>query len=186
MFRYTVPAATLVLASGLFIYNLAPSFAADATGGAQVVKYGVVDLQHALETVEEGKKAKAQLQKDVTSKQAALEKQRNALQKEAEEFDKKAAIMNETARAARQAELQKKFAEFQKTYGESQMDVQKRERDLTKPIIDALRAVVEGIGKAENFSLVFERNEGAILYARDATDLTARVIEAYNKKGKKG
>lgn len=166
--------------------NFSPAFATESTSAASI-KIAYVDLQNALETVEEGKKAKAQLQKDVTTKQAALEKQRNALQKEAEEFEKKAAIMNEAARNARQAEIQKKIAEFQKSAGESQMEIQKRERELTKPIIDALRAVVEGIGKAENFTLVLEKNEGAVLYAQNAQDLTKRVIDAYNgnKKGKK-
>src|SRR4051794_25136453 len=80
-------------------------------------KVAYVDLQNALQTVDSGKAAKSQLEKEMNAKRQSLEKAQQALQKETEEFEKKAAIMNETARAAKQTEIQKKIAEFQKSYG---------------------------------------------------------------------
>lgn len=166
----------------LLVFALSSTAMAD-TGAFKVA---FVDLQDALQSVEAGKNAKAQLEKEMTAKRASLEKAQKSLQKETEEFEKKAAIMNDTARAAKQAELQKKIAEFQKSFGESQMELQKRERELTKPIIDELRSIVEGMGKAQNFNLVLEKNEGAVLYAQNGTDLTKDVIAAFNsRKGKK-
>src|SRR6185437_12416902 len=76
-------------------------------------KVAYVDLQKALQTVEAGKTAKSDLEKEVAGKRASLEKQQAALQAEAEQFEKKAAILNDSAKAAKQAELQKKFADFQ-------------------------------------------------------------------------
>jgi outer membrane protein len=171
--------------SGLaFLFVTASAHSADS---AAVFKVAFVDLQESLQSVDAGKQAKSQLEKEMTAKRAAIEKSQAALQKETEEFDKKAAIMNEAARSAKQAELQKKIAEFQKGFQESQVELQKRERELTKPIIDELRTIVEGLGKAQNFHLVLEKNEGAVLYAQNGTDLTKEVIEAFNsrKKGKK-
>lgn len=152
---------------------------------AQAIKVGFVDLQQALQTVEAGKAAKAQLEKEMAKKREQLEKTQAALQKETTEFENRAEVMSASARATKQAELQKKIAEFQKSFGESQMDLQKRERELTKPIIDELRAIVEGIGKTQSFELVLEKNEGAVLYALNGTDLTKEVIENFNKKKKK-
>ncbi len=151
---------------------------------APVFKVAFVDLQDALQSVDAGKKAKGQLEKELTAKRQSFEKQQASLQKETEDFDKKAAVMNEAARAAKHAEIQKRIAEFQKAFQESQMELQKRERELTKPIIDALRAIVEGIGKAQNFHLVLEKNEGAVLYAQNGVDLTKEVIDTFNKKKK--
>jgi outer membrane protein len=172
----SIVVGALLLASSVQAVAETPSF-----------KVAYVDLQDALQSVDAGKQAKQQLEKEMTAKRQNLEKTQAALQKETEEFDKKAAIMNETARAQKQQEIQKKIAEFQKSYGESQMELQKRERELTKPIIDELRTIVEGIGKAQTFNLIFEKNEGAVLYVQDGKDLTKEVIEAYNsrKKGKK-
>jgi outer membrane protein len=158
--------------------------AAPEGGGA--FKIGYVDLQDALQSVDAGKKAKAQLEKDMTAKRSDLEKQQQNLQKEAEQFEKKAAIMNDGAKSAKQAELQKKFSELQKAAAESQMELQKRERELTKPIIDELRSIVEGLGKAQHFNLVLEKNEGAVLYAQNGIDLTKEVIESFNTRAKKG
>src|SRR5256885_449782 len=146
-------------------------FAADAPSATLRVAY--VDLQKALQTVDAGRTAKSQLEKEVAAKRTELEKAQADLQKEAEQFEKKAAILNETAKAQKQAELQKRFAEFQKSASESQMDLQKRERELTKPLIDELRAIIEGIGKEKNYQLILEKNEGAVLYAEAGSDLTS-------------
>jgi outer membrane protein len=151
------------------------------------LRVGYVDLQKALQTIEAGKTAKANLEKDVTSKRSLLEKQQQALQSEAEAFEKKAAIMNETAKVAKQAELQKKFAELQKSAAESQMELQKRERELTKPLIDELRSIIEALGKEKSYQLILEKNEGAVHFAESGADLTDTVIERFNsrQKGKK-
>jgi len=148
------------------------------------LKVAYVDLQKALQTVDAGKTAKAQLEKDVAAKRAELEKAQADLQKEAEQFEKKAAILNDSAKQAKQQELQKKFMEFQKNAQESQGELQKRERDLTKPLIDELRAIIEGIGKEKGYQLIVEKNEGAVLYAEAGSDLTDQVVEKFNSKYK--
>jgi outer membrane protein len=165
---------------GTLVFSTA-TFGADA-----VFKVAYVDLQKALQTVEAGKNAKSQLEKEVTAKRTSLEKQQADLQKEAEQFEKKAAILNDAAKASKQAELQKRFADFQRQAGEMQMDLQKRERELTKPLIDELRAIIEGMGKEKGFQLILEKNEGAVLYAENGNDLTEQVISAFNTKHKGG
>ncbi len=148
------------------------------------LKVAYVDLQKALQQVDAGKTAKAQLEKDVAAKRTELEKAQAGLQKEAEQFEKKSAILNDSAKAAKQQELQKKFMEFQKSASESQADLQKRERELTKPLIDELRSIIEGIGKEKSYQLIVEKNEGAVLYAEAGSDLTDSVIEKFNAKYK--
>jgi len=145
---------------------------------------GYVDLQKALQSVDAGKTAKANLEKEVNAKKADLEKKQQSFQKEAEQFEKKAAILNDSAKAAKQAELQKKYVELQKLAAETQMELQKRERDLTQPIVTELKTIIEGIGKEKNYQLIVEKNEGAVLYAQSGSDLTDQVIERFNTKNK--
>lgn len=149
------------------------------------LKLGFVDLQKVLQTVDAGKKAKAQLEKEVTAKRTELEKKQKQLQSEAEQLEKRAAILNDAAKLEKQGELQKKFQEFQKTAMESQMALQQRERDLTNPILEQIRSVVEAVGKEKAFQLILEKNEGAVLYAANGADLTDEVIGNFNKKSKK-
>lgn len=159
-------------------------FAAEQPSGSAGFRVGYVDLQKALQTVEAGRNAKASLEKEVQGKKAELEKAQSGLQKEAEEFEKKAGIMSDTAKASKQAELQKKFVDLQKSAAESQMNLQNRERELTKPIIDALRGIIEAVGKEKSFQLILERNEGAVLFAQGGEDLTESVIERFNSQNK--
>ena len=170
------------LALGITLLVSINAFASDPPAGGLRVAY--VDLQKALHTVEAGKTAKSQLEKDLATKRTELEKMQAQLQTEAEQFEKKAAILNDAAKAQKQAELQKKFADFQKNATESQVDLQKRERELTKPLIDELRAIIEGIGKEKSYQLILEKNEGAVLYAESGSDLTEQVIEKFNVKHK--
>lgn len=153
-----------------------------ASAATANLKVAYVDLQQALQSVDAGKKAKGQLEKDVANKKAELEKEQSALQKEAEEFEKKAAILNEAARGKKQAELQKKLMEFQRKAAETQMTLQQQERSLTKPLIDELRSIIEGLGKERGYSLILEKNEGAVLYAEAGSDLTDEVVKRFNSK----
>ncbi len=158
-------------------------FAADTVTPS--FKVGFVDLQRAMQTVEAGKRAKAELEKEVATKKAGLEKKQAQLQKEAEQFEKQVVLLDGAKKMERQQELQKKFAEFQKEAAESQMALQGRERELTKPILDEMRAIIEGIGKESAFQLIVEKNEGAVLYAEVGADLTQQLIERFNAKKKK-
>lgn len=173
-----------VVAVFAFISAFSTSLVAAAEQPSAGFRVGYVDLQKALQTVEAGRNAKSSLEKEVAGKKAELEKAQTALQKEAEEFEKKVAIMNDSAKATKQAELQKKFVDLQKSAAESQMNLQNRERELTKPIIDALRGVIEAVGKEKSFQLILERNEGAVLFAQGGEDLTETVIQKFNSENK--
>ena len=167
-----------------FLLAVALSTATAFGAESATLKIAYVDLQKALQQVDAGKTAKAQLEKDVAAKRTELEKAQAALQAEAEQFEKKAAILNDSAKAAKQQELQKKFMEFQKSASESQANLQTRERELTKPLIEELRSIIEGIGKEKGYQLIVEKNEGAVLYAETGSDLTESVIEKFNAKYK--
>ena len=53
---------------------------------------------------------------------------------------------------------------------------------LLAPLQDKLQAVVDEIGRKGGFSLILVRAAPSIIYAREALDITDRVVEAFNKK----
>ncbi len=160
-------------------------FAMSSFAAPSGLKIGLVDLQKALQSVDAGKQAKNQLDKDVTNKKSEIEKTRKKLESEVEAYNKKKAIMSESARTTKEAELQKRFAEWQNSAAESQMELQKRERELTEPLLQELETVVEGMGKEKEFQLILEKNRGGVLYAQGAEDLTDDVVDRFNSKKKK-
>lgn len=148
------------------------------------IKIGTVDMQHALQTVDAGKKAKAQLEKEFNAKKKELQNEEAAIKKMGEEFKKQAAVMNDDARAKKQGEIQERILKFQETTARSQQQIQQKERDLTQPIITKLRTVISEIAKNKGYSVVLEKNENTVLYSLEKDDLTEQVVAAYNKGGK--
>jgi len=164
---------TLVIA-GLF------SFGAMATE----MKIGVVDMQKALQTVEAGKTAKAQLEKEFNAKKKELQTEENSIKKLGEEFKKQSLVMNDEARAKKQGEIQERIMKFQEVTSRAQMEIQQKEQELTKPIVTRIRTIISDLAKQKGYSMIFEKNENNVLFSQDKDDLTAEVISTFNKSPK--
>jgi outer membrane protein len=150
------------------------------TARAEEVKIGVVDLQQALQSVEAGKKAKAQLEKEFNEKKRQLQTEEEAIKKLGEEFKKQSMVLSDDAKARKQTEIQERMLRFRELFGKSQMEIQNRERELTEPILKKLRAVIEDIAKKKSFRIILEKNENSVLYSLTSDDMTEEVIKAFN------
>src|SRR5437868_14330904 len=80
---------------------------------AQGMKIGYVDIQRAVQEVEEGKTARARLKSELDAKRANLDQKRANLEKMKADYDKQAAVLSEDAKRKRQEELQKALIEAQ-------------------------------------------------------------------------
>ncbi len=153
---------------------------------AAELKIGYVDLPRAVNEVEEGKAAKAQLKKDFDQKQKALDEMQAELKKMKDDLDKQAVVMAEEARREKQGELDRKFMEVQNRFMKMQQELSGRERELMRGIIDKMTQVVHEIAEAEGFSYVFEKNDAGLIHAPPANDLTNELVRKFNAKFKAG
>ncbi len=149
---------------------------------AEELKIGTVNMQKALQSVDAGKKAKAQLEKEFNAKKKDLQNEEANLRKITEDFKKQQMVMNDDARAKKQGEIQERIMKYQEATQKSQMEIQQKEHELTEPILNKLRGVITELAKNKGYSIVLERNENMVLYSPEKDDLTEDVITAYNKK----
>lgn len=156
-------------------------FSSFARAADETVHIGFVDMQKAIQTSEPGKKARSGLEKEFNDKKKELQAEENNLKKMVEEFKKQSLALSEEARAKKQAEIQERAMKHQEIVSKYQMEIQNKEQDLTKPIVDKLRNVIATIAKDKGYTLIIEKNENTVLYSLEKDDLTAQVIEAYNK-----
>ena len=166
---------------GLGVFGLMMNMSVTSVLAADEVKVGTVDMQKALQTVETGKKAKAQLEKEFNAKKQQLQTEEAALRKATEEFKKQSLVMSDEARAKKQAELQERIMKFQEQTAKSQMEIQQKERDLTQPLVSKLRTVIAELAKKKNYTVVLEKNENNVLFSQEKDDLTNDVITAFDK-----
>ncbi|HSN90170.1 MAG TPA: OmpH family outer membrane protein [Anaeromyxobacteraceae bacterium] len=167
---------TPILAALLAALALAPAAARGQ------VKLGFVDLPRALNEVEEGKAAKAQLEKEFKEKQKQLDAKQDELRKLKAEYDKQAVVMSDQAKRDKQAELERKAGETQQLFVQLQSELSRREQELTGPILEKLGNAVREIAEAEGFTAIFERNRSGVVYMTAALDVTNEVIRKYNTR----
>ncbi len=166
--RYSLLFAAIVVGAG----------AARADTG----KYGVVDMQQVILSVEEGKQARAQLESEIKTKEAELGKQKEELDKMNNEWKSQAALLSEDARMKKQQEFQEKFLNLRNAEMEFQANIKRKEQKATQGIAVKVAGVVDSIAKGKKLIAVFETNSAGLLYLESPVDLTQEVITEYSKK----
>lgn len=156
------------------------------TAGAQAaeVKIGYIDLQKAIQETSAGKKAKKELEKEFNAKKDDLQKRQANIKKMQEDLEKKKGVMTEEARASKAAELQQEMMKYNDFLGQSQSTMQKKEQELTKPVLEKLQATIDKIAKDGGYTMILEKSEQAVLWAKKDVDLTDTVVKEFEKTNK--
>lgn len=149
-------------------------------------KVGCVDLSKALNESNEGKKATKTLEELVAGKQAVLAEKEEEIKKLKEELEKQKQSPMFTADAMKdkEANLNKLVRDLQIKVNDYQEEVQKKEAEFRSEIIKGLRAVINGYGEKEGFTVIFESRESGMLYSQKNIDVTDEILKKYNEASK--
>jgi outer membrane protein len=148
---------------------------------ADTLKIGFVDLVKALNESESGKKAKADLEFLIKSKQVAIDEKGKAIEKGKNDLEKQGSVLSQEARKSKEEELERLIREYQRLVSDSQSEVKKKEGELTGDILKEIRTIIQKIGQDEAYTLILENAEGQILYSIKESDLTDVVIKKHNE-----
>src|SRR5437764_7408990 len=166
-----------------FLLTFASRFAARGAL-AQGMKIGYVDVQRAVQEVEEGKAARNRLQSELQQKRADLEKKRADLEKMRADYDKQAPVLSDDAKRQRQEQLQKAFVDAQTSASQMQEELSGKEAEAMQSISKRLLQVVAEVSDRESFTFVLDK--AALLYAPAASDVTNEVVRRYTERFGKG
>ena len=150
------------------------------TASAQALKIGYVDVQRAVQEVEEGKAARTRLQAELAQKRTDLDKKRADLEKMKTDYDKQAPVLSEDAKRQKQEQLQKAFVDAQQAASQMQEELSGKEQEAMQSISKRLLQVVAELSDKENFTFVLDK--AALLYAPAASDVTNEVVRRYNER----
>jgi outer membrane protein len=146
---------------------------------AAEAKIGYIDLQKAIQDTSAGKKARKELETEFNAKKEELSKKEANIKKMQEDLEKKKSVLTDEVRQAKAAELQSEMMKFQQFYQQSQINMQKKEQELTKPVLTKMQGVIEKLAKDGGYTVILEKSEQSVLWARKDIDLTAEVVKAY-------
>ncbi len=158
----TVAALTLVLGLPVLAQSAATApAAAAATVASSAGKVGIVNIQQAIVTSNEGQRDFAELQK---------------------KFNTQAEKLNDEARADLLKQIDSKKKQMQRNYEDANADVQAQQNEIANRIGQKLIQVLDTYAKEHEFSVVLDVSGQAspVLWAAASVDITKPVIDAYN------
>jgi len=148
------------------------------------LKIGSVDIQKAVNECQAGKEAKKNLLTEAEKFQKIVGDKQKELQGMKESLEKQAPMLTQEARASKEKEYQGKVREFQRWGEDSQNELNQKRAQMERSIAQDLMKVIQKIGVEEGYTVILERNENIVLFANNATDLTDRVVKAYDTQKK--
>jgi outer membrane protein len=166
--------------SRLLLLGVLVSLAVPRWARAQDLKLGYVDLQRALNETEDGRKAKANLKKVFDAKQKELDEQQEDFKKSKDDLDKKRTLLSADVVRQKETDLAAKFEKVQQSYMRHQKDLAEKEGEITQKIFERMQRIILKIAAAENFTMVLDKTQAGIIFAKQHLDLTNEVIRRYN------
>ena len=162
------------------LLNSTSVFAADT-----LKKIGIVNLSKVINESEDGKKAKADLELMIKSKQGLIEEKKKAIEKGQSDIEKQASVLSQAAKKSKEEEVERLIREYQRLVSDSQNEVKKRESELTGGILKEIRPIIEKIGQDEGYALILDNSNSQVLYSAKEADLTDIVIKKHNESASK-
>ena len=137
-------------------------------------KFGKVNTQTIMQALPDVAKANGELEALQKQKDNELTAMQEEFQRKADEYQKGASTMNATAKQQKETELQGLQQKIQQAYQDGQQELQKKSNELMQPIVAKVRAAIDAVGKAGNYTYIFE--EGAAIYTgSNVLDVTKEV-----------
>lgn len=164
----------------LFAIVLPAALLVARSAQAQNMKIGYVDVQRAIQEVEEGKAARTRLKSELDARRAQMAKKQTELEKMKADYDKQSPVLSDEAKKKKQEELQKAFLEAQNSAQEMQEELTGKEQEAMQGISKRMLQIVADVSEREGVTYVLDK--AILLHAPAANDLTNEVVRLYNDK----
>jgi outer membrane protein len=147
---------------------------------AAELKIGAVSISKILSQAPQADQANKRLQKEFEPRQKALKDTENSLRAMQQRLDKDGAVMSDSQRRNLERDLRTQTREFQRAMEEFRDDLNIRRNDELGKFQQQVLQVVNSLAKDEGFDLIL--NEGAVVYASQAIDITDKVLKRLSGK----
>lgn len=162
----------------------APAGAAAAPAPTGTSKVGIIDVQGAIVSTNEGQREFQTLQKKFDPKRAELEN----LNKEVEDLKKQLSTqgdkLNDDARNSLVKQIESKQKILQRNYEDANNDITAQQNEIANRIGQKMMEVLDKYAKDNGYGVILNVSgqQNAVIWAGPSTDLTAAIVEAYNVK----
>ena len=115
----------------------------------------------------------AEKAKEIESRTARLQSQREALQRSA-------TVLDPTARAAREREIERFQLDLQRFTEDAQAEFLGVQRTVEQTFLGRLRLAVDRVAKDRQLLLVFDADAGPLFWSDPSVDITSDIVASLN------
>jgi outer membrane protein len=143
-------------------------------------KIGVINPQKVVTETIRGKQVKAKLEKLGEEKQQKIKGMEDAIKKLEKELMSPA--LNADAKEKKAVDLQSKRVNLKRFVEDAQKEFQGRYQKEMQTMYKEIMPIIEKIGAAKSFTIIFDLSNSGISYFDKTIDITNEVIKAYDQK----
>ncbi len=162
---------------GFLIYEpfTVSSFAADS-------RIGFLDLQKAVSSTKEWETDYAKFNKDFTKEKQRFKVRELKIKKMLEDLGKQRFVLDPELKSKKEDNLRKEKVDFERYIQDQNAELNKKRKEIAQKILVKMDKVIKKIGTEKKYTMILERK--VVLYHDKDNDLTAAVIQAYDKVNK--
>lgn len=138
-------------------------------------KFGYIDSQELLMLMPERKTAESEVQNFAKSLESQLAAMTAEYQESVQDYQSNEASYTDLIKQDKIAEitgLEQRIQAFQQN---AQQSLQKKEQELLEPILSKARSAIEEVAIEGDFTYIFDKSVGSILYAKESENVLSLV-----------
>jgi outer membrane protein len=171
----------------LLAFSLALACTAAAQSQAASSKVGIIHIQQALVSTEDGKKAVAELQAKFEPTSKKLESMRDEIAALQAELSKGSNTMSEDRRRQLARDIDQKTRDLNRAQEDAQEEFQREQEKVLQTLGQRMMAVISKYSNDNGYSLILDVSnpQSPVLYAANSIDITQDIIKLYDAEAAK-
>ncbi len=169
-----------IIATTVIVCTVACLAAPAAAQVTENVKVAVIDVERILLESERGKAALDEIE----ALRAQKQEEGQAMQQEIAELQQRIRegrlSLSEDKLSELQKQLEDKTIALRRFQDDANRELSKKRDEVLKAVEDSVFPVINDVGKAGDYTLIFNKFSSGLVYADEAADITDEVIERYN------
>jgi len=163
----------------MFCLGAMPSVVLGQSSGTPT-KIGLINIQEAIVSTAEGKKAAADLQRKYQPRQQEIQKLQQEMQAINDQLQKQAATLSEEEQRRLSRDLEDKQKIAKRSTEDAQADFSSDRDEAFRRVGQKMVKVIEDYARENNFTLVIGSDQVPIYYAVKELDLTEAIVQRYD------
>jgi outer membrane protein len=143
-------------------------------------KVGLVNIQEAIVSTAEGKKAMVELQNKYQPRQQEMQKLQQNIQAINDQLQKQAATLSEDEQRRLNRDMEEKQKLFKRSTEDASADFATDRDEIVRRIGQKILNVIRDYAEKNGFSLIIGSDQVPIYYATKEVELTAEIVRLYD------